>query len=150
VSGDPDLTAPGYMGAKAKPETSLARKSIAGVLLFVIGGLAVTAILTGETPPPVGMAAYFINGQTISVGRHSLDLGKPIFMRSETPICPSEDSLENYSMGSPGDCTVVTNPTPAGLVSIQTDGMREPSIQMQMQTPNGPVKGWVRYNSLHN
>ena len=118
--------------------------------MFVIAGGVVTAILTGETPPPAGMAAYFINGQTISVGHHTLDLGKPIFIRGAAAICPSEQSLENYSAGSPGDCTMVTNGVSAALVGIQADGMREPSIQMQMQTSDGTVKGWVRYNNLHN
>ncbi|MCB8879334.1 hypothetical protein ACELLULO517_03745 [Acidisoma cellulosilytica] len=150
MSGDSDFNVPGLMDAGKRPESSLARKSLVGVFLFVIGGLVVTAILTGETPPPVGMAAYFINGQTISVGRHTLDLAKPIFVRGAAAICPTESDLENYSAGSPGDCTMVTNGLPAGLVGIQADGMREPSIQMQMQTPNGPVKGWVDYNNLHN
>lgn len=151
LSGESNFDGPGRLAqAKTTPHSSLARKSFIGVFLFVVCGLVVTAILTGETPPPAGMAAYFINGQIISVGRHSLDLGKPIFVRGATPVCSSEDALENYSVDRPGDCTVVDNSVSAGLVGIQTDGMREPSIQMQVQTPGGPVRGWVDYNNLHN
>jgi len=128
----------------------VARKSILGLLFFVAFGLVITAILAGETRPPAGMAAYFVNGQIISEGRHSLDLSKPIFLRGGTPVCDSEDSLENYSPGDSDHCKIITIGRAAGLVGIQTDGMREPSFEMQMQTPSGSVKGWVDYNNLRN
>lgn len=150
MKGDPDIDTPRVPQGEPRLESSVARKSILGVLLFVICGLVITAILSGETPPPAGSAAYFINGQVISVGHHSLDLAKPIFLHGGTPVCGSEDALENFSVSNPGDCTLVDSNARAGLVGIQTDGMREPSFQMQMQTPNGVVKGWVDYNSLHN
>ncbi|HEX3984298.1 MAG TPA: hypothetical protein VHX12_11430 [Acidisoma sp.] len=128
----------------------MARKSVLGFLLFLVCGVVITAILAGETTPPASMNAYFVNGQIISVGRHSLDLSKPVFLRGETPVCATEDALENYSSENPGNCTVVSSVTAAGLVGIMTDGMREPSFQMQMKTSSGPVKGWVGYNNLHN
>lgn len=128
----------------------MARKSIIGLLLFVVCGLIITAILAGETRPPVGMAAYFVNGQIISVGRHTLDLSKPVFVSGQTPVCPTEESLESYAPDNPGPCTVVSDVSPAGVVGITTDGMRAPSFQMQMQTSSGTIKGWVDYGNLHN
>ncbi len=140
MKGDPDIEFQGAPRGQPRAESSFARKSTFGILLFVICGLAITAILSGETPPPAGSAAYFINGQVISVGRHSLDLAKPIFLQGATPVCGSEDALESFSVSNPGDCTVVDSTARAGLVGIQTDGMRAPSFQMQMQTPKA---GWI-------
>jgi hypothetical protein len=125
-------------------------RSMLGLLFFVVCGLIVTVILAGETTPPVGMAAYSINGQIISDGHHSLDLSKRIFVRGGTPVCESEDALGSYAEGASGGCTIVSSSNPVGIVGIQTDGMREPSFQMQMQTGGGPVRGWVDYSNLQN
>ncbi len=134
----------------APPEISAVRKSTLGLFLFVVCGLVITMVLAGENTPSIGTAAYFINGQVISVGPRSLDLAKPVFVRGATPVCSSEQALENYSAGNPGDCTVVSSDNAAGIFGIQTDGMREPSFQMQLNTPSGPVRGWVDYKNLHN
>lgn len=127
-------------------------KSSLGLIFFAVAGLAVTAILAGDnsSSPSSGMMAYFINGDNLVARRHSLDLSKPIFVSGATPVCASEAGLEHYTPSDPGDCAVINTGAQAGLVGIQTDGMRQPSFQLQMQTPNGVVKGWVDYNSLHN
>ena len=127
------------------------RTSSLGLILFAVVGLFITAILAGDrtSMPGNGMLAYFINGDSL-VARHTLDLSKPIFVSGQTPVCASEGALEDYTPSNPGDCTLIDATARAGLVGIQTDGMRQPSFQMQMQTPHGPVRGWVDYNSLHN
>jgi len=127
------------------------RKSSLGVILFIVPALIVTAILAGDRTavPSSGMLAYFLNGDSL-VAHHSIDLSKPIFVSGATPVCGSEDALEHYTPSDPGDCTVIDSAARAGLIAIQTDGMRQPSFQMQMQTPSGTVRGWVDYNSLHN
>lgn len=127
-------------------------KSSLGIIVFAVAGLVVTAILAGDnsSSPSSGMIAYFINGDNLVARRHSLDLSKPIFVSGATPVCSSEAALEHYTPSDPGDCSVIDTGAQAGLVGIQTNGMRQPSFQMQMRTPNGVVKGWVDYNSLHN
>lgn len=127
------------------------RNSSLGFILFAVAGLVIIAILAGDNSSTrsAGMLAYFINGDNLVRG-HSLDLSKPIFVSRATPVCQSEDALERYSPSSPGDCTVIDTGAQAGLVGIQTNGMRQPSFQMQLQTAGGTVKGWVDYNSLHN
>lgn len=128
------------------------RKSSFGVFIFAVGGVVVTSILAGDNTPSTsaGMLAYFIGGDSLVPRHHALDLSKPIFVSGATPVCGSEDSLERYSPSNPGDCTVINVGAKAGLVGMETDGMRQPMFQMQMQTSSGPVKGWVDYNSLHN
>jgi hypothetical protein len=126
------------------------RASFIGIACFALAGLGVTAILVGKDVPQTGMAAYFVNGDLVTTGRHSLDLSRPIFVRANVPICPSEDALAGYSSGDPGGCTVVSANAAAGLIGIVTDGMREPTFQMQMDTPNGTIRGWVDYNNLTN
>jgi hypothetical protein len=126
------------------------RNSILGIAAFAIAGLTVTAVLVGKDEPQASMAAYFINGQTITQGHYSLDLSRPIFVRGQVPICPTEDALAAYSANNPAGCTVLSSSAPAGLVGIVTNGMRQPTFQMQMQTPQGTIKGWVDYNNLTN
>ena len=126
------------------------RDSIIGVACFALAGLAVTATLAGKDVPQTGMAAYFINGQMVTAGHHSLDLSRPIFIRGNVPICPSEDALAEYSAGYNAGCTVLSTSTPAGLIGIVTDGMRQPTFQMQTRTRDGTIRGWVDYNYLTN
>ena len=126
------------------------RASFVGIACFALAGLAVTATLVGKDVPQTGMAAYFINGNMVTVGRHALDLSRPIFVRGAVPICPSEDALAAFSPGNASGCTVLATKAPAGLVGIVTDGMREPTFQMQMNTPDGTIRGWVNYNNLTN
>ncbi len=126
------------------------RMSFVGVAGFVFAGMAITAVLAGKTVPQTGMAAYFVNGQIVTAGRHVLDLSRPIYVRSNVPICPSEDALANYSSGDSAGCTTMTSNTPAGLIGIVTDGMRQPTFQMQMKTRDGTIQGWVDYNNLTN
>ncbi|GAB0118059.1 hypothetical protein [Acidisoma sp. 7E03] len=127
------------------------RNSSLGLMLFVVTGLIITAILAGDRTavPSSGMLAYFLNGDSL-VAHRSIDLSKPIFVSGATPVCGSEEALENYTPANPGDCKVIDSAARAGLIAIQTDGMRQPSFQMQMQTDAGTVRGWVDYNSLHN
>jgi hypothetical protein len=133
-----------------RSELPLIRNSIVGLAAFAIGGLAVTAILVGKDVPQSSMNAYFINGQTITEGHYALDLSRPIFVRGEVPICPTEDALAAYSPSDPAGCTILSSGAPAGLLGIVTDGMRQPTFQMQMQTPKGTIRGWVDYNNLTN
>ncbi len=126
------------------------RGSIIGVACFALAGMVVTATLAGKDEPQTGMAAYFINGDMVTAGRHSLDLSRPIFVRRDVPICPSEEALAGYSPGNSEGCTVLRSNAPAGLIGIVTDGMREPTFQMQMNTPDGTIRGWVNYNNLTN
>jgi hypothetical protein len=126
------------------------RTSIVGVACFALAGMAVTAILVGKNVPQSGIAAYFVNGAMVTEGRHSLDLSRPIFVRGDVPICPSEDALATYSSGDTQGCTVLSSGTSAGLIGIVTDGMRQPTFQMQMKTPDGTIRGWIDYNNLTN
>jgi hypothetical protein len=126
------------------------RMSIVGVACFALAGMAVTAILAGKDVPQSTITAYFVNGQLVTAGRHSLDLSRPIFVRGNVPICPSEDALASYSSSDPQGCTVLSAGAPAGMIGIVTDGMRQPTFQMQMNTPNGTIRGWVDYNNLSN
>jgi hypothetical protein len=121
-------------------------KSIIGITAFALAGLVVTAALLGKDVPPTSMNAYIVNGQTITEGDYSLDLSRPIFVRGNVPICPTQDALSAYSPSDPGSCTVLSTSAPAGLVGIVTNG----TFQMQMQTPEGTVRGWVNYNNLSN
>jgi hypothetical protein len=124
--------------------------SIIGVACFALAGLAVTTVLAGKDEPQTRSTAYFVNGQIVTDGRSSLDLSRPIFVRSNVPICPSEDALATYSAGDSQGCTTLASNAPAGLVGIVTDGMRPPTFQMRMRTPDGTVQGWVDYNNLTN
>jgi hypothetical protein len=126
------------------------RTSILGAAGFVLAGMGITAVLAGKTVPQTGMAAYFVNGEIVSAGRHSLDLSRPIFVRSNVPICPSEDALASYSSGNTGGCTTLSSNTPAGLIGIVTNGMQQPTFQMQLKTQDGTLQGWVDYNNLTN
>jgi hypothetical protein len=126
------------------------RNSDIGIMAFAVAGLSVTAILAGKDAPQAAMAAYFINGQTITAGHYSLDLSKPIFVRGAAPICPSEDALEAYSPSNTAGCRLLSSGAPTGLLGIQTNGMRQPTFQMQMETSKGTVRGWVDYNNLTN
>jgi hypothetical protein len=126
------------------------RNSVVGIACFALAGLAVTATLAGKDVPRTAMTAYFVNGQTVTSGRHSLDLSRPIFVRGNVPICPSENALETYSSDDPEGCTTLGRNVSAGLIGIVTDGMRQPTFQMQMHTPAGPIRGWVDYNNLTN
>jgi hypothetical protein len=117
---------------------------------FAMASMMVTAILLGKDVPQAGIAAYFVNGAMVTEGRHSLDLSRPIFVRSDVPICPSEDALATYTSGDPQGCTVLDSGASAGLIGIVTDGMRQPTFQMQMKTPDGTIRGWVDYNNLTN
>jgi hypothetical protein len=126
------------------------RTSLVGVACFALAGMAITAILVGKDVPQTGMEAYFVNDQLVTAGRHSLDLSRPIFVRGNVPICPSEDALAGYSSGDTEGCTVLHDDAPAGLIGIVTDGMRQPTFQMQMKTPDGTIRGWVEYNNLTN
>jgi hypothetical protein len=126
------------------------RTSIVGGACFALAGMAVTAILLGKDVPQTGMEAYFVDLDMVTPGRHSLDLSRPIFVRSNVPICPSEDALANYASGDNQGCTVLSASAPAGLVGIVTNGMRQPTFQMQMNTPGGAIRGWVDYNNLTN
>jgi hypothetical protein len=117
---------------------------------FALAGMAITAVLMGKNVPQTGMAAYFVNGEIVTAGRHSLDLSRPIFVQGDVPICPSEDALANYTPGDPLGCTVLSSSAAAGLIGIVTDGMRQPTFHMQMNTPNGIIRGWVEYNDLKN
>jgi hypothetical protein len=126
------------------------RMSVFGIACFALAGMAITAVLAGKTVPQTGMVAYFVDGEIVSAGRHSLDLSRPIFVRGNVPICPSEDALANYSSGDSGGCTMLSSNTPAGLIGIVTNGMRQPTFQMQMKTRDGTIRGWVDYNNLTN
>jgi hypothetical protein len=126
------------------------RTSFIGVAAFVLAGVVITTILAGKDVPQAGMTAYFLNGEIMTAGRHSLDLSRPIFVRGNVPICPSEDALSDYSSGDTAGCTTLSSDAPAGLIGIVTDGMREPTFQMQMKTPNGTIRGWVNYHNLTN
>jgi hypothetical protein len=129
---------------------SMIRSSILGVAGFAVAGILVTSVLVGKDVPQTGMTAYFLSGTMVTAGRHSLDLSRPIFVRGNVPICPSEDALASYSAGNRQGCTVLGANAPAGLIGIVTDGMRQPTFQMQMNTPNGTIRGWVNYNNLSN
>jgi len=132
------------------PGTPMMRAPFIGVTCFALAGMVVTATLMGKDVPQTGIEAYFINGGLVTEGDHSLDLSRPMFVRGQVPICPSEDALENYSPGDPGGCTTLSSSTPAGLVGIVTNGMRKPTFQMQLNTPNGTIRGWVDYENLSN
>jgi hypothetical protein len=125
-------------------------KSIIGIVAFALSGLVVTAALLGKDAPQASMNAYIVNGQTITAGANSLDLSRPIFARGHVPICPTQDALSAYSPSDPGGCTVVSTSAPAGLMGIVTNGMQQPTFQMEMKTPHGTVEGWVDYNNLRN
>lgn len=125
-------------------------KSIIGITGFAISGLVVTAALLGKDVPQASMNAYIVNGQTITAGADSLDLSRPIFVRGHVPICPTQEALSAYSPSDPGGCTMVSTSAPAGLIGIVTNGMQQPTFQMQMKTPQGTVQGWVDYNNLRN
>ncbi len=45
---------------------------------------------------------------------------------------------------------MLSSNTPAGLIGIVTNGMRQPTFQMQMKTRDGTIRGWVDYNNLTN
>jgi hypothetical protein len=120
------------------------------IACFALAGLAVTATLAGKDAPQSGTTAYFANGQIVTGGRSSLDLSRPIFVRSNVPICPTEDALATYSAGDSQGCTTLASNAPAGLVGIVTDGMHPPTFQMRMRTPDGTIQGWVDYNNLTN
>lgn len=125
-------------------------KSIIGITGFAISGLVVTAALLGKDVPQASMNAYIVNGQTITAGADLLDLSRPIFVRGHVPICPTQEALSAYSPSDPGGCTMVSTSAPAGLIGIVTNGMQQPTFQMQMKTPQGTVQGWVDYNNLRN
>jgi hypothetical protein len=126
------------------------RMSIVGAACFALAGMAITAVLMGKNVPQTGVVAYFVNGEIVTAGNHSLDLSRPIFVRGNVPICPSEDALETYSSGDSAGCTTLSSDTPAGLIGIVTNGMRQPTFQMQMHTRDGTIRGWVDYNNLTN
>ena len=104
----------------------------------------------GKDVPQTANAAYFIDGNLITSGHHSLDLSRPIFVRGDVPICPSNDALANYQPDDPEGCTTLPASAPADLIGIVPDGMRQPIFQMQMNSPDGPIRGWVNYNNLTN
>ena len=135
---------------KAGQRRLMMRTSVLGITCFALAGMAVTAILVGKNVPQTGMTAYFLTGDMVTAGRHSLDLSRPIFVRGNVPICPSEDALADYSAGDTAGCTTLNTSEPAGLIGIVTDGMRQPTFQMQMSTPDGTIRGWVNYNNLTN
>jgi hypothetical protein len=128
----------------------MVRTSIIGGICFALAGLMVTSILMGKDEPQTAMAGYFLNDAMAPTSRHALDLSRPIFVRSDVPICPSEDALSSYSSGNTQGCTILSSGAPAGLIGIVTDGMRQPTFQMQMNTPDGTIRGWVDYNNLTN
>jgi hypothetical protein len=125
-------------------------KSIIGIAAFALSGLVVTAALLGKDVPQSSENAYMVNGQTITVGSDSLDLSRPIFVRGHVPICPTQDALSAYSPATPAGCMVLGTSAPAGLIGIVTNGMQQPTFQMEMKTPQGTVQGWVDYNNLRN
>ena len=137
-------------GEGRRQRNIVSRASIVQIACFALAGMAVTAVLAGKDVPQTTTTAYFDNGETLTAGRHSLDLARPIFIRGNVPICQSEDELANYSSGDARGCTTLSSDTRARLVGIVTDGMRQPTFQMQMNTPDGPVRGWVGYNNLTN
>jgi hypothetical protein len=131
-------------------ETPLIPASIVGILAFAIAGLAVTSVLFGQDVPQSGIAAYLVNGQIIAGSHHSLDLSRPIFVRPQVPICPTEDALAAYSRSDPQGCTLVRSGAPAGLMGMLTNGMQQPTFEMRLTTSSGTIKGWVNYNNLTN
>ena len=126
------------------------RTSYVGIACFVLAGMGVTATLVGKNVPHTAIAAYLVDGTIVTAGRHSLDFSRPIFVRRDVPVCPSEDALASYSSGNPQGCTVLSSGAPAGLIGVVTDGMRAPTFQMQMKTSDGTIQGWVDYNNLTN
>ncbi len=124
--------------------------SIIGIACFALAGLVVIATLAGKDQPRTGITAYFENGQIVTDGRSSLDLSHPIFVRGNVPICPSEEALATYSADDSQGCTTLAGNAPASLVGIIADGMRPPTFQMRMRTPDGTIQGWVDYNNLTN
>ena len=124
--------------------------AIIGVACFALAGATVTAVLMGKDVPQTANAAYFIDGNLITSGHHSLDLSRLIFVRGDVPICPSNDALANYQPDDPEGCTTLPASAPADLIGIVPDGMRQPIFQMQMNSPDGPIRGWVNYNNLTN
>ncbi len=123
---------------------------IVAIACFALAGMAVTAILLGKDVPQTGTVAYYVNGDMVTAGRHSLDFSRPIFVRGYVPVCPSADALANYTSDDPQGCTVLSSSAAAALLGIVTDGMRQPTFQMQMSTPSGAVRGWVDYDNLTN
>jgi hypothetical protein len=124
--------------------------NIAALVIFAAAVALVTVALLGNTNQPNAVAAYFLNGNTVVLGRHSLDLSQPIYLRGSMPVCPSTDALANYSPGNPSGCTLTSSTVQAGLIAILTDGMKQPSFEMTLGKGPGAIRGWVDYSNLTN
>jgi hypothetical protein len=134
----------------SKVDSLVEGTSVLGILAFAVAATVVIMTLLGDPSHPVGVAAYFLNGNTVVLGRHSLDLSKPIFLRDSMPVCPDTDALMNYSPGNLEGCVLTQSTVPASLIAIMTDGMKQPSFQMQLGHGTSAIRGWVDYSNLTN
>ncbi|WP_284944802.1 hypothetical protein [Acidisoma cladoniae] len=137
----------------AKPKTVdrlVEGTSVLGMIAFAVGATVVIMTLLGDPSRSAGVAAYFLNGNTVVLGRHSLDLSKPIFLRGSMPVCPDTDALVNFSPDNPNGCVMTQSTVPASLIAIVTDGMKQPSFQMQLGRGPSAMRGWVDYSNLTN
>lgn len=124
--------------------------SIIGIAGFTIASLTVTLVLLGTDLRQPPRTAYLLDEPVTMTGRLPLDLSRPIFLRRDVIICATQDALATYAPSSPGDCAVMSSAAQAGVVAIVTNGMRQPTFELQMATRKGTVVGWVDYNDLKN
>jgi len=147
----PLLTAPlPRLGAPARVIGPAGGSSFLGFFGFSGVAAVVTMTLLGNTHQAAGVAAYFLNGNTLTVSRHALDLSRPIYLRDSMPVCPTVDDLTNYSAGNPAGCVLTQSTVPASLVAIVSDGMKQPKLQMELGKGPSAISGWVDYSNLTN
>jgi hypothetical protein len=147
---DDESVSPAQTMAPLTASRPLADRSILGFAWFSIAAAVVTMMLLGNTHHAVRLPTYFLNGNTLTVDRHSLDLSRPIFLRDNMAVCLSAASLASYSVGDSDGCVLTQSRLPASTVAIVSDGMKEPSLEMQVGTGPSAISGWVDFTNLTN
>jgi hypothetical protein len=122
---------------------------VASLVAFAAIGLSVVASLGGIGVASTDVPALYSNhGQTITIGGHSLDLSRMIFIRGA--VCPDEDPIARNSSLNRQGCSLADSRIPASVIEIAASGLEAPSFKVEVDTTAGSTEGWVGFNDLRN
>jgi hypothetical protein len=81
-------------------------------------------------------------------GGGSLNLSKPIFIKGA--LCPYQGLLASFSDANAQGCLNANTESPVAVVATATNGVLAQVFKVDIETPEGPVEGWVTSGSLRN
>ena len=85
---------------------------------------------------------------TSTVSGRSLDLLEPIYVRHE--LCPNQGLLAVYSEANSRGCLIADSKMPVSVIAAAINNRQVRVFEVDMETPEGTVEGWVESNDLRN